>query len=156
MFCFGKIIFKKALAYSETELYFPVTFIIWNEITVLSYPLFHPRRLPLTPKLTLTQTQTLTLTGAQFSSGAIFWLSTNPKTNSNLDPDPNPNPNRGQFFLRRGGGGAIIRTPARFLLKKGQQFNVYFTNLSQKLLNFLLKKLQIAFVSIFRKINTYT
>ena len=104
MFCFGKIIFKKALAYSETELYFPVTFIIWNEITVLSYPLFHPRRLPLTPKLTLTQTQTLTLTGAQFSSGAICWLSTNPKTNSNLDPDPNPNPNRGQFFLRRGGG----------------------------------------------------
>ena len=149
MFCFGKIILKKALAYSETELYFPVTFIIWNEITVLSYPLFHPRKLPLTPKLTLT------LTGAQFSSGAIFWLSTNPKTNSNLDPDPNPNPNRGQFFLWRK-GGAIIRTPARFLLKKGQQFNVYFTNLSQKLLNFLLKKLQIAFVSIFRKINTYT
>ena len=48
---------------------------------------------PPTPKLTLTQP--LTLTGGQFSSGAIVWLSPNPKTNPNLDPSPNPK--RGQF-----------------------------------------------------------
>ena len=43
----------------------------------------------LIPKLTLTKT--LTLTRGQFPSGAIVWLSPNPKTNSNLDRNPNPN-----------------------------------------------------------------
>ena len=50
---------------------------------------------PSTAKLTLRQT--ITLTGGQFSSGAIVWLSPNPKTNP--DPDPSPNPNRGAIFL---------------------------------------------------------
>ena len=56
------------------------------------------------PTTNLTLSQSLTLTGGKFSSGAIVWLSPNPKTNPN--PDPNPNPNQGAvvrilFFLLR-------------------------------------------------------
>ena len=47
------------------------------------------------PNAKLTLSQTLTLNGRQFSSGAIVWLSPNPKTNPGLDP--NLSPNRGQF-----------------------------------------------------------
>ena len=52
-------------------------------------------KLPPTAKLTLSQT--LTLTGGWFLSGAIVWLSSNPKSNPDLDP--NLNANGGAIFL---------------------------------------------------------
>ena len=67
-------------------------------------------KLPLTPKLTLSQT--LTPTGGQFSSGPIVWLPLNHKTNPNLDP--NPNPKREAIF--RGGKLFGYRFKPQFLL----------------------------------------
>ena len=60
---------------------------------------------PATPKLTLTQTPTVTR--EQFTSGAIVWLSPNPKTNPNLDRYPNPN--WGTKFPWR----VIVRIPSK-------------------------------------------
>ena len=62
-------------------------FFIW--VLFLAYKFFSALgRLPPSPKLTLRQT--LALTGGQFSSGAIVWLSPNPKTSPDLDPKPIP------------------------------------------------------------------
>ena len=41
----------------------------------------------------------------EFSSGAIVWLPSNPKTNPDLEPRPNPK--RGQFFLGAGGSNCL-------------------------------------------------
>ena len=53
------------------------------------------------PKLTLSQP--LTLAGEQLCSGALVWLSLNPKANPNIDPNPNPI-GEGAIFLGGEGG----------------------------------------------------
>ena len=60
------------------------------------------------PKLTLSQP--LTLAGEQLCSGALVWLSLNPKANPNIDPNPNPI-GEGAIFLGGEGGGRIVRIP---------------------------------------------
>ena len=59
------------------------------------------------PKLTISQP--LTLAGEQLCSGALVWLSPNPKTNPNIEPNPNLI-GEGAIFL--GGRRArIVRIP---------------------------------------------
>ena len=72
-----------------------------------------------TPKLSLGQTLTLTR-GGKFSSGAIIWLSPNPKTNSDLDI--NHNPNRGAIFL---GGNCPDTEFPEFSSSEKVQFTFY-------------------------------
>ena len=80
-----------------------------------------PRKIAPRNSKTNPDPNTLTLSLGQLSSGAIFWLHPNPKTNPNLDPNPNPN------------RGAIVRVPnvtyvIFFLKKRYNRYQSFFCN----------------------------
>ena len=98
---------------------------------------------PPTPKLTLTKTLNLTGGGEQFSSWAIVWLPSNPKSNPNLNP--NPNPNLGAIFIQRQLSGYHFYSPWLFGFAVWEKLFVFllgfsFTRTIQMSLKMLIKR----------------